>query len=171
MSNERTPKVGASPEGYAATLWTLGSGHVLALEQLLAAARKEAPSHGLPDSEAMAFNGGLSPSIHLLTGYALELLLKAAIVHHGGTEADLRKVGHDLPKALDLAEALGFKAAAANLRWVAEGMAQAHRDHQFRYGALDEVDLPPLSVTEKTLEALTLEVGVIVNEWQIPPRR
>jgi hypothetical protein len=73
-------------------------------------------------------------------------MLKAAIVAWGGPSDDksLREIGHDLIKALDLAEAAGFNSAAPNLRDILNVLHEPFKQHWFRYGRPDEFGLPCL---------------------------
>jgi hypothetical protein len=47
-------------------------------------------------------------SYHMLLGFAVELYLKAYLMHTGHTEAELRRVGHNLQKLLELSKADNF---------------------------------------------------------------
>src|SRR5688500_16995763 len=90
--------------------WTKGASHTLSLRALTDRARMEALDAGAENVQQAVFNGRYSASIHLLAGYALELLLKCACYLYGGEEAKLRSksMRHDLTALLDEAEALGF---------------------------------------------------------------
>ena len=71
-------------------------------------------------------------------------MLKAAIVAWGGQadEKSLREIGHDLVKALDTAEAAGFKSEAPNLRDILRALQEPFKQHWFRYGRPDKFALP-----------------------------
>ena len=60
---------------------------------------------------ADAINDRYPNALHVLShtlGMAIELGLKAFLVHHGLTERDLRRLGHDLAALLKEAEARGL---------------------------------------------------------------
>jgi hypothetical protein len=143
--------------------WTMGVSHAWSMEALMKMARAEAEQAGQTDLEKAVFNGGLSPSIHLLAGYSLEVLLKCACYLHGGELKRLRSkaLGHDLTALFDEAQRLGYVSSVPNLRSIAERLREAHFNHQFRYGGFGMVQMPPLA---ETLEALT----ALYNELHNP---
>ncbi|MCS6292370.1 MAG: hypothetical protein H8J66_04795 [Nitrospira sp.] len=60
---------------------------------------------------ADAINDRYPNALHVLShtlGMAIELALKAFLVHHGLTEKDLRRLGHDLAELLKEAESYGL---------------------------------------------------------------
>jgi hypothetical protein len=140
-------------------LWTMGAGHLIGVKALFEEATRQA--QGGDDVEQKVFNGPHSASIHLLIGYSLELLLKAAYVLNGATRRDLgaRGVGHDLLLTLDRAEAAGFRSRTPDLRYVVERLSEMHLKHQFRYGGLERFQMPALEVTLPMLEGLAREIG------------
>lgn len=79
-------------------------------------------------------NVHMAVPFYLLVGFALETVLKAAYVHLGG-EMKIAKheIGHDLPKALAYAQDRGFQPENNELEWLANTMADVHRNHSFRY--------------------------------------
>ncbi|QLC24623.1 hypothetical protein HFP57_05985 [Parasphingopyxis algicola] len=142
-------------------LWTRGAGHVLGVQALVDAASESAIADGASDVSQMTFNGRHSASIHLLVGFAFELLLKTAFLLHGGNSKDLGPscIGHDLLTALDKAEEVGFQSNCANLRWFVENLREPHKKHWFRYGGPDSVTMPAIELTLPALDALAREVG------------
>jgi len=71
---------------------------------------------------------------YLLVGFSLETVLKAAFVHLGGDMKFAKQnIVHDLPKALACAKDRGFQPDNEHLQWLAETMADVHRNHSFRY--------------------------------------
>lgn len=63
-------------------------------------------------SAADAINDRYPNALHVLShtlGMAIELALKAFLVHHGLIEKDLRRLGHDLARLLREAQARGLK--------------------------------------------------------------
>ena len=133
--------------------WTKGAAHALSVGALIDRARMEALEKGVEDIQQHVFNGRYSASIHLLVGFAMELLLKSACLLHGGDANRLRSraLRHDLVALLDEAEGQGFRANVAELRAIAELLREPHLNHQFRYGGAEEVIMPNL---EATLQAL-----------------
>lgn len=131
-------------EELARNLWNMGGGHVIGAEAVVRRAQEWANEIKAEDPEKAVFNGKYSASIYLLLGYGLELLLKAAFVAHGGDPKQLgpRGMGHDLGAALRAANERGFRSGAPHLTKMVELLQLPHREHQFRYGGMDEFDLP-----------------------------
>jgi hypothetical protein len=144
----------------AETLWTRGAGFALSAQSLAELGRADAVEFGHPDPEKMAFNGRHSASLHLLVGFAFELLLKSAYVQLGGTR-DIRELGHDLVESLNEAEAAGFSFTTPHLRWIVERIRGAHLAHVFRYGGPDTMDLPDHNLTLACLDTLARETGAV----------
>ena len=143
----------------ANNLWTRGAGHLLGAQALFDFAYEEAKASKMPDPEHLAFNGKYSSSVHLLVGFAAELLLKSAYILRGGDSKELgpRGLGHDLVRAFSAAEAQGFSSAAPKLREIVEVLRKPHIEHEFRYGQSD-VLLPEPDDTFAALNYLTGEI-------------
>ena len=148
----------ASREYRAAdNLWTKGKGHLcgaIALEQF---SRTYAADHDIEDAEQFVFSGLYSASLHLLLGFAAELLTKAAFILHGGAPESVRKprLGHDLIGLLDAVEERGYSTPNPRTREIFEYLREPHRNHQFRYGEEDEVPMPDLVHTIPALQELS----------------
>lgn len=140
-------------------LWHRGWGHVTAAKILAQYSKAEGQAKQVADPDHYTFNGPQSPSLHLLIGYGMELLLKVAVLLHGGREADTRAAGHDLIKALDRAEELGFRCRTPQVRFAAENLREMHLNHHFRYGGADQVTMPGLGVSLSVLDALVMQLG------------
>ena len=132
----------------------------MAAEALRLTSIETAHSEGIEDVELVAFNGPLSPSIHLLIGYGFELNLKAIYLLLGGEAAKLSKptFGHDLIAALNAAEALGFVTTVQDLRWTLENLRVSHLSHHWRYGGKLSITIPSLEMSIPRLQQLTREV-------------
>lgn len=128
----------------ARQLFETGRAHALASDLLHRSAIRHGIESDMQDPEHFAFNGTYSLSTHYLLGLGLELMLKAAIVAWGGPSDDksLRKIGHDLIKALDLAEELGFNSEAPNLRDILNVLQEPYKQHWLRYSRPAEFELP-----------------------------
>ena len=148
----------------AKQLWIMGGGHLLGTEAVIERARAYVDEVNADDPEQVIFSGKFSASIHLLIGYAFELLLKSAYLAHGGDPEKLgvRGIGHDLIAALDEAEARGFKSGVEHLRWVVERVREPHLAHQFRYGGMDEFEMPDLKHTLAALNGLARELQALL---------
>ncbi|WP_417593069.1 hypothetical protein [Parasphingorhabdus sp.] len=148
----------------ALQLYETGRSHALASDLLYRSAIIEGQDRDdTSDPEHFAFNGTYSLSIHYLLGLGLELMLKSAIVAWGGRHDDksLRDVGHDLIKALDTAEAVGFESHAPNLRDLLKVLQEPFKQHWFRYGRPDDFPLPgDFAQVVATLEVLDEEIRV-----------
>lgn len=136
----------------AEDLFTTAASHSLAARQLAEVG-----------GEA-AFNGPTSASIFLLIGYALELSLKAAFVHLGGTVEDAQyDVGHKLKRALRRATERGFQPEAPHLHWLIDSLHAAHAKHYFRYlGGPATVQLPELPDALGIMEIHVRQVARLV---------
>lgn len=146
-------------------LWARGAGHVISAQALVRQAEKEALDRRADDVDRAIFSGKYSASIHLLIGFAFELLIKTAYLLHGGSPLKLgaRGLGHDLVSALDEAEELGFTSPVANLRWIVEHLREPHHKHVFRYGGIDEFRMPALELTLPALEELVRDLGAQIR--------
>ena len=140
-------------------LWHRGWGHAKAARALAAYSKAEAIDSGVDDIEHYLFNGPQSPSMHLLVGFSFELLLKVAMLLNGASTKSVRSVGHDLRKALNKAEQLGFVSRTPQLRFVVEGLREMHFKHHFRYGGAETVSMPGLKISLAVLETLSLQLG------------
>ncbi|KHL24988.1 hypothetical protein PK98_14190 [Croceibacterium mercuriale] len=129
-------------EDYARDLWHMGASHALAAAAVARRAQEWAEVSGAENPEIAVTNGRYSPSIFLLIGYSLEILLKTACIAHGSDPKELRDIGHDLEAALTSAERLGFCSSAPQLRKIVELLRQPHREHHFRYSGMDDFPLP-----------------------------
>ena len=149
-------------KGLIDDLWTRGGAHVIAVGALVDVARQHAAEIDAPDIEQWAFNGNYSASIHLLIGFAFELLLKSAYLLSGGDKANLsqRGIGQDLIKAFDSAEELGFRSDAENLRSILEYLREPHLKHYFRYGGPAQIAMPDLDATLVALHTLAGELQI-----------
>jgi hypothetical protein len=156
----------ASPEFHLAdNLWTKGKGHlfgVLAIEEV---SRAYANEHDIEDVERFIFSGRYSASLHLLLGFAAELLTKAAYILHGGNPAFIRKpaIRHDLIALLDAAEEKGFSAPDGHTRAIFKYLREPHQNHQFRYGEQEEVPMPDLVHTIPALQVMSNELQDILE--------
>ena len=151
----------------ARTLFESGRSHALSSDLLYRAAIDEGDRRNVADPELFAFNGPYSLSINALLGLGLELMLKAAILASDIDVNDefLRKeIGHDLIKALDKAEDVGFRSQAPNLRQIVEVMHPPYKAHWFRYERPEQFELPGDFV--QIVEALkTLDEELQAKFW------
>lgn len=146
---------------FAQMLFETGRSHTMAFTLLYQAALEEGQRKQVADVDRYAFNGPYSLSIHYLLGLGLELMLKAAIVAWGGPsdERALRDIGHDLTKALNIAEEAGFRSEAPHLRELVEVLGEPFRRHWFRYERPDQIELPgSFEQTIASLEVLDHEI-------------
>ena len=141
----------------ADNLWTKGKSHLcgaIAIEQV---SRAYATDHRIHDVEQFIFSGLYSASLHLLLGFAAELLIKTAYILHGGSPRFVSKpgIGHDLIGLLEEAEGKGFVSPDPRTREIFEFLREPHMNHQFRYGVEDEVPMPDLVHTIAALQAMS----------------
>src|SRR5262245_57513627 len=86
---------------------------------------------------ADAVNDRYPNALHVLShtlGMAIELALKAFLVHHGLTERDLRRIGHDLRELLLKAEAHGL-ARSGSRRFRLSVLGANYEERIFAYPA------------------------------------
>lgn len=149
-------------EEVARALYEGGRSHALSAKLLYAAAKGYGEAQQIDDPEKFAFNGPYSLSVHYLIGLGLELMLKSAYVASGGKADDkhLRtQIGHDLLRALDLAEAAGFTSEAPRLRDIVSVMRQPYKAHYFRYSRPEEFSLPDFDEVMEMFTELDAELA------------
>ena len=149
----------------AHNLWSKGKGHLWGAIEIEKASRSYAEANEIPDIEQFIFSGKFSVSLHLLLGFASELLTKSAFIVSGGDPDFVRKHenGHDLIRLLDAAEERGFSAPDPHTREVFQHLREPHLNHQFRYGEQAEVAMPDLIHTIPALQLLCDEVQDILK--------
>lgn len=91
------------------------------------------------------------PPFFTNVGYALELSLKAYVIHQGGTEDDCRNLGHDLCKAVAEAQRRGLSSPCPEVVDLIEKIRSYHMNHSFRY--MKPMDESALPTVEQTLSA------------------
>lgn len=82
------------------------------------------------------------PAFFVLVAYAFEMSFKAVVRGAGGSEKDIRALGHDLERGLEAALAAGYAPPEGMpLAEALEALSPLHRDHSLRYfmGAEDRV--------------------------------
>lgn len=85
----------------------------------------------------------LAPAFYLLTGFALELFLKAVCMRGGASSGELVALGHDLHKAYTRAMKTGMVPQVMTpLGSLVLALNDQHRTHVFRYTP----DVPQLIV-------------------------
>jgi hypothetical protein len=74
------------------------------------------------------------PAFFVLVAFSFEMSLKAVVKQAGGSEADLRRIGHDLLRGLAAARAAGYEdPQGVPLAEVLTAMSPLHIDHSLRY--------------------------------------
>ncbi|MEI9994572.1 MAG: hypothetical protein WDM91_08260 [Rhizomicrobium sp.] len=109
------------------------------------------------------------PPFFANTGYALELSLKAYIIHSGGTDKKCRAIGHDLHRAIDAACALDLTHPSQAVMALVDRIGPYHRDHNFRYMAPIDVEVLPdvqetLTVTNQHLLSIADQLPELLPE-------
>ena len=143
-------------------LFETGRAHAMAAAHLFESSIQFAKTNGVDDPELFAFNGTFSLSVHYLMGLGAELMLKAAYIGHGGdpNPKHLRTdIGHDLIKALDHAEEMGFEPSVENLREILEHLREPYLMHFFRYDRPDKIVLPDIPVVIEMFAALDEQIS------------
>jgi len=97
----------------------------------------------------------------MLVLFALELALKAYLVDAGTSKRTLKKadVRHDLKKLYDMAAKAGLNLGNPEVIAVIDDYRDDHKDHSFRYGARDYVDLKDPDWALRIISATVTEIG------------
>ncbi|WP_316227136.1 MULTISPECIES: hypothetical protein [unclassified Bradyrhizobium] len=105
--------------------------------------------------------------IHRLTLllFALELALKAYLVDSGTPERTLKQpyVRHDLKELHTLAATAGLHLANPDIIAVIDDYRDDHKDHSFRYGGREYVDLGDPNRALRTIAAVVEEIGKVLK--------
>lgn len=111
----------------------------------------------------LASPGDEIPRLTLLL-FALELALKAYLIDTGTSEKSLRqhKVRHDLQELYDLAAMAGLL-IDPDVVAVIRGYRDDHKDHSFRYGDRNYVDLGDPDRALRTITATVGKIGTILK--------
>ena len=76
----------------------------------------------------------LWPPFFVLVAYSFEMSLKAVVRHAGGSEADLKSIGHDLVRGLSAARAAGYREPhGLPIDEAVAAIGSLHMDHSLRY--------------------------------------
>jgi hypothetical protein len=120
-------------------------------------------AHAIVD--AAQANVHMKVPFYLLVGFSLETMLKAAYVKLGGDiDVAKTKIVHDLPMALNCAKDHGFHGENENLGWLIGTMADAHRNHVFRYLTGDgDIKIPDPTTSLQILDDLVTQVGKLIH--------
>jgi len=104
----------------------------------------------------------VSPKYYLVC-HAIELILKSFILVSGGAEKELFDIGHDLLKAWDRANELGFEAKDKRTETLVQMLAPYHLDHRFRYRKTGFMTIPETKEMCKITDNLIKQIGPIVD--------
>lgn len=138
----------ASETPTARSLLMAAAGHLASAELMRVA--------GEPDPD----NGLHSVSMWFLMGWTTELVLKAAILQSGGSEAECRKAGHDLLAALTALTKRGYVTNVKNIENLARDLNITHQSFFFRYMPAADTEVPGNSrLCLAVLRAFIVEVG------------
>jgi hypothetical protein len=108
-------------------------------------------------------DGLASAPQYYLACHSIELILKSFILIHGGTEAEVRKIRHDLLGAWERATELGLRPTDERTGQIVNILAPYHLDHSFRYRKTRFVTLPVYDELCEVVERLVMEIGPAVN--------
>ena len=76
----------------------------------------------------------LWPPFFVLVAYSFEMSLKAVVRHAGGSEADLKAIGHNLGRGLVAARAAGYQEPhGLPIDEALAAIGPLHMDHSLRY--------------------------------------
>lgn len=155
-------------DGLAGDLFRRAFSFGLSAVQLAHVGKAIAVERQDPDSEKSVYNGAHSPAIWFLVGFAFELFLKSAIVATGGPNTDIKSVGHDLKKALEIAEKYGLKVSETT-RFSIEIANRAHNVRGetslfFRYGGGATADVETPEAMIASLNDLLDQTAKLVDQ-------
>lgn len=93
---------------------------------------------GAADTLNQTFSNAHIPAFYLLTGFSLELSLKAFLLHRTKDAVEVESLRHDLSKIWARAKELGFDTSlstisATDFDWMIAAIAPHHKAHTFRY--------------------------------------
>lgn len=122
-------------------------------------------------------------SFHMLIGFAVELYLKAYLLHagHSGEKLSRQPFGHDLEALSNAATSAGL--TVSGLDQVVMLLADPHGDYTFRYPRPDSsYTVPDLNILFGHLSALDVAVDAVTGAsashgralggvWHLPPDR
>jgi hypothetical protein len=150
MENSKGPGA-ASMTGRTAT--ALARGFLTDAEEYLRAAQKLDQTN----------NGLASSPQYYLACHSIELILKAFILVSGGTEKELRKIGHDLQKACERATELGLRPNDKRTGQIVSILAPYHLDHGFRYRKTRFATFPVYEELCEVVDHLVMQIGPTVD--------
>jgi hypothetical protein len=104
--------------------------------------------------------------LYFLLAQSAELALKAFAINRGATERELRRSGHDLMRAIDHAERLGFGGVlqlGAQDRAAIELLGKWHLEQLTRYPLMQGYVIPRPAIIRQILERII--AAVYVEVW------
>ena len=104
-------------------------------------------------------------TIFVNLGFAIELGLKSYVVHRGGSERDIRKLGHDLTAALNECSRRGYKPGNSLFPQLIADISPTHKDHSVRYLRGTGATLPKIPFALAGTGALLVDI----HEQSDPP--
>lgn len=120
-------------------------------------------SDGLPASVAMPF--------YFLSGFAIELALKAVVFRVSASEPNLRRIGHDLTKALKAAEMVGLTSADPDLFKMVQRMSVVHKELTFRYVPdVEHVIVIGPRLLDSLIARLVMQIETEFDVWGDQPQ-
>jgi HEPN domain-containing protein len=119
--------------------------------------------------ESQIVQSGLSMPAYFLAARAIELGLKSYLLLSGKGEAELRKLSHDLGKALDTAKKAGLHTAISvspetekAIRWINE----YYQRKDLEYPTTGYKTYPPLGYLLDFADALTANLESQRRQWR-----
>ena len=121
--------------------------------------------------ESEIARGGFSMPAYFLAGRAIELGLKSFLLLSGQGETEIRRISHDLGKALDVAEQAGLRAIVSitpeteqAVRWINE----YYQRKDLEYPTTGYKSFPPIHYLIELADQLFVGLESTRRKWRPP---
>lgn len=107
---------------------------------------------------------------YFLSGFAIELALKAVVLRVNADQRELRSIGHDLRKALNAAETCGLSELDPGMFSMIARMSESHAGLAFRYiPDVEVMDMIGPGLLDALLARLILTIESEFDVWEDHP--
>lgn len=107
---------------------------------------------------------------YFLTGFSIELALKAVVLRVNNDQEELRNLKHDLRKALRSAEACGLPFVAPEIHKMITRMSESHAGLSFRYiPDVESIDVVGPGLLDALLARLLANIEGSIDVWEDQP--
>jgi hypothetical protein len=107
---------------------------------------------------------------YFLSGFAVELALKAVVLRVNGDQRELFRIGHDLNAARVAAEACGMAPLDPDLFQMVKRLSPSHADLVFRYiPNVECMEIIGPRLLDSLLERLIVGIEAEIDVWEDQP--